>query len=526
MKNIESIRNQNIQRNKDLLKKLNLQNPNILENIDSTSKTKTKTTSNKSRKVQKDSTPSIPTRRSRRLAYTEEDEDEKRRREEEENKESERQQTIRDARLAKLSGDFEWNVLRADAKLGLLLNEDLIYGRQKKPNIKIDGIQSELPKSFPRFDGNNSEESSHKLVSSGLKQICDEFDRKALFAEKGKDFIKLTPNRVTSLNFHPNVNDRIISAGDTSGCLGIWAVDSGHDEAQTNTIILKPHGRTISRIAGIPNCVTRFVTASYDGSCRNFDFNKQIVTECISIEDSEGFSLGISDMSMVSENVLYLTTLEGHFLLHDIRLPIKKPRYRDMMRLHDKKVGGFAANPNASHEIATASLDRTLKIWDLRKHNPASISSIDDGLSSPIIKNNYTSRLSISNADWNANNLLICNGYDDSIRIFDIKSSKNTSRDRTSPAELWPHKEIRHNCQSGRWVSILKARWQENPRDGFQKFAIGNMSRSIDIFSETGRKISSLSADTMSGVPAVLTFHPSMNWIVGGSSSGKIYLFV
>ena len=52
------------------------------------------------------------------------------------------------------------------------------------------------------------------------------------------------------------------------------------------------------------------------------------------------------------------------------------------------------------------------------------------------------------------------------------------------------------------------------------------MQRSIDVFDENGLRLASLhDPDLMTAVPAVVAFHPTRNWLVGGSSSGKVFLF-
>ena len=44
---------------------------------------------------------------------------------------------------------------------------------------------------------------------------------------------------------------------------------------------------------------------------------------------------------------------------------------------------------------------------------------------------------------------------------------------------LVPSDRILHNNQTGRYVSVLKARWQERPENGFAKFCVGNMRRCL-----------------------------------------------
>ena len=75
-------------------------------------------------------------------------------------------------------------------------------------------------------------------------------------------------------------------------------------------------------------------------------------------------------------------------------------------------------------------------------------------------------------------------------------------------------------------MSILKSKWQLHPADGLQKFVIANMNRAFDIYDQKGRILCHLTdPDRMTAVPAVSMLHPTENWCVGGSASGKVYLF-
>lgn len=53
-------------------------------------------------------------------------------------------------------------------------------------------------------------------------------------------------------------------------------------------------------------------------------------------------------------------------------------------------------------------------------------------------------------------------------------------------------------------------------------FAIANMKRAIDIYTSSGVQLAHLPTAT---VPAVISWHPTQNWVVGGNSSGKAFLF-
>lgn len=75
------------------------------------------------------------------------------------------------------------------------------------------------------------------------------------------------------------------------------------------------------------------------------------------------------------------------------------------------------------------------------------------------------------------------------------------------------------------WVTILRAQWQQSPPGGQQKFVIANMNRFLDIYTENGEQLAQLSDDSITAVPAVAQFHPTQDWVAGGTGSGKLALF-
>lgn len=555
LSSLEKKRQENIRRNKELLSKLDLDalSSGISRDIEKSSSPQPV----KKRKVVKPKTEAKkevePSRRSRRLAgiqsELENPEEAAKIREEEEAKER-RKREYEALKRTKLFGDFHLIDLITDRKSGDMIFEDKVRKStdhetsEKKVEDRVLSQENETLQLIQSLGGKFSagdfyEEIKKKGVNSdtSIDSKRKEFDSKRIFHRFDPLDVKLAHYRITAMMFHPSTTDRVIAAGDTNGNLGIWAPDASSDEPTTT--ILRPHGKNISKILTPSNELQKLYSASYDGSVRSLDLNKLATTEAVYLSD-EGTSLGVSDINLVREdpNLMYMTTLDGLFYRHDLRA---KPKAQmDYLRLHDKKIGGFAINPNNSYQMATASLDRTLRLWDLRKIGELEYSEFGSHRS-PHMYGNYSSRLSVSCVDWNIENHLICNGYDDQICIFNyndepkitdwksdympnFKAGKHNNADEIIlPNNLHAMNKIRHNCQTGRWVSILKSRWQENPQDGMQKFIIANMNRGMDVYDQKGNILAHLS-DQIGAVPAVCTLHPTQNWAVGGSASGKIYL--
>lgn len=88
-----------------------------------------------------------------------------------------------------------------------------------------------------------------------------------------------------------------------------------------------------------------------------------------------------------------------------------------------------------------------------------------------------------------------------------------------------PSKVVPHDCQTGRWLTILRAQWSLNT-DYMPHFTVGNMKRRLDVIAATGDKIVSLWTDGVTAVPTVTASHPShATTLVGGNTSGRIQLW-
>ncbi|KAF3925294.1 hypothetical protein ABW20_dc0107395 [Dactylellina cionopaga] len=342
--------------------------------------------------------------------------------------------------------------------------------------------------------------------------------------------IKIVPERIYCMAFHPVTSKQLVFAGDKLGNLGIFDASNPlpnpdynadeDDEAYShipNVSTFKLHARSISTLFVEPNSAESLYSTSYDGSIRKLDLVAHKSDEVFAAGDpKEGFGndVGISGLDFYDSNIIYFSTLEGHIGRKDLRE--KSPA--KIWECHEKKIGGFTLNPRNPYLAATASLDRTMKIWDLRK-----IIGKGDA-AKPHMVAEHESRLSVSSAVWSSNGKVATTGYDDTVKVFDFEDSKKWKEghkiDDVEPAAV-----IKHNNQVGRWVTILRAQWQQSPT-GLQKFCIGNMNRFVDIYTETGEQLAQLGGELVTAVPAVAMFHPTQDWIVGGTASGKVCLWV
>ncbi|RMD40082.1 hypothetical protein DV735_g5066, partial [Chaetothyriales sp. CBS 134920] len=334
--------------------------------------------------------------------------------------------------------------------------------------------------------------------------------------------LKVVPERIYSMHIHPTQAKPIVFVGDKVGNLGILDAkphadadadeDEDEDEAEPSITTIKPHTRTISAMHMHPSKPQTLYTASYDSSIRATDLHKSLATEVYGPADpTDDEPLSGIDMADSNPN------------------------------LSDKKIGGFSLNPLAPHYLATASLDRTMKLWDLRRITTTATSDGDgdgddnDNIKLPTLVGEHLSRLSVSHAAFNAAGQVATTSYDDTIKIhsFGVDTSGGGMTawpaGRTlDDAAMKPEVVIRHNNQTGRWVTILRPQWQRRPTDGIQKFAIGNMNRFVDVYAADGSQLAQLGDDEnrITAVPAVAVWHESNEWVAGGNASGKVCLWV
>ncbi|OTB02411.1 hypothetical protein M426DRAFT_322688 [Hypoxylon sp. CI-4A] len=361
-----------------------------------------------------------------------------------------------------------------------------------------------------------------------LKDLRKEMSDLSLYEGWVPNDIKITPERVYALTFHPIQDKPIILAGDKKGTLGFFDASQeppSVDEDDEDPDIPLPqvgafevHSRTISSIKVPifdPNSV---ITSSYDSSIRSLDLRSQVSSQLWQPEDDDN-DVGISciDLSPEAKDTIFFSTLDGNLGRLDRRTKGKV----DIWGLSDNKIGGFSLNPLLPHLVATASLDRTVKIWDLRMIKGKG------ELRHPSLLGEHQSRLSVSHASWSRGGYLATSSYDDTVKIYDMTDAMKWKPGQDlSNKQMEPTNKIPHNNQTGRWVTILKPQWQINPVDGVEKFAIANMNRFVDIYDSEGKQLGQLDGEGITAVPAVAEFHPTLNWLAGGTGSGKLCLWM
>ncbi|RSL44666.1 DNA damage-binding protein cmr1 [Fusarium sp. AF-6] len=369
-----------------------------------------------------------------------------------------------------------------------------------------------------------TEDDVKETTDKGLKELRLRMSDLKLYEHWAPNDIKITPQRAYALGFHPTESKPIIFAGDKEGAMGVFdasqtspEVDDDDEDVDIPDPVIsafKTHSRTISSFVFSQHEPNSVYSSSYDSSIRKLDLEKEQSVQVWAPEDAnEELPISALDMADSEPNLLFFSTLDGGVGRYDIRTSDGA----EIWNLSEQKIGGFSLHPLQPHLLATASLDRTLKIWDLRNINGKG------DLRHPALLGEHESRLSVSHASWSAGGQIATSSYDDTIKIYNFADAGSWKRKHDIKTEaMEPAYKIPHNNQTGRWVTILKPQWQKRPHDGIQKFVIGNMNRFVDVFASDGSQLAQLGGDGISAVPAVAHFHPTLDWVAGATASGKL----
>ncbi|KAI9751104.1 MAG: hypothetical protein M4579_006195 [Chaenotheca gracillima] len=448
-----------------------------------------------------------------------------------------------DSEVAQRKADKEYEAMREQERAkrqrvsgDLDLKDVVVVGKEwdRSENFLVDAAAR-----GGKYERTFTERDVKETGDTNLKALREKMSGLELYEGFEPNRIKITPERIYSMGFHPLPEKPIVLAGDKLGNLGIFdasqqtgpAVKSEgadeeedeDDEPEPSITTFKLHTRTISTFLFPPSNGSTLLSASYDSSIRSLDLAASRSTEIYApaSEDEDAPISGL-DVPLDSPHTLYFSTLHGGFGRHDTRAPPNNTGGTEHFLLSDKKIGGFTLHPLQPHLVATASLDRTLKIWDLRK-----ISGKGD-MRHPALLGEHESKLSVSHAAWNSAGQVATASYDDTVKIHDFgdcaawKPGHDIGDKGMSPSTV-----VRHNNQTGRWVTILRAQWQAFPQDGIQKFVIGNMNRFVDVYTSRGEQLAQLGGEGLiTAVPAVAQFHPTKDWIAAGTASGKLCLWM
>ncbi|WVQ84906.1 hypothetical protein IAT38_007069 [Cryptococcus sp. DSM 104549] len=445
--------------------------------------------------------------------------------------------------------------------------------------------ETPVPRPYPSEATTAKEAYADKETASvELQRLKGAFTNMSLKANT-----KVTNERVFSMTVHPEKKKTLVFVGDKYGQLGIWdalgpVVERADNDDDTNGVKeeeeadtegpvwrIQAHARnSITCMKVDPVNGSGLFTSAYDCSLRHIDFSTLKSTELFAFSD-EDMLINHFDLTPNGQEA-WLVDKNGGINHVDFRVG-KKDQERRRWVVQDlgrgAKLGGISVNPIQPHIICTASNDQHVRIWDTRYlANIPSTPFTDGPLPTPPptakgqnVKNEsgegvpetglltqssleafdryfatakgkatmlaqWQHGKSCSSAYWDPwGRRILTTSYDDKLRVFNVSPEHLLLQTPYSPATFKPSTVVPHDCQTGRWLTILRAQWSTN-MDYMPHFTVGNMKRRLDVISANGDRIAGLWTDGVTAVPAVTASHPGVvDRVLGGNTSGRIQLW-
>ena len=331
---------------------------------------------------------------------------------------------------------------------------------------------------------------------------------------------KVVPERIYSVACHPSADTLVVCAGDKLGHVGIWNVDGycegGGGNGPTEDVkanegmksggadgvyLFRPHSGPVTHLEWDRDG-GRLLSASYDGSVRLLDIETQTFREVFATYDDSdmfrerlGYGLDTGHRYWVqhvcsdhraagSGDCLFLATSVGTVAHLDMR--VGKGKITFHKSLSEKKINSVSLHPNG-HVLATAGLDNTVKLWDVRAMGSKSGEShLSPGSAIPLAFQD--AGRSVNSAFFSpSGSKLLSTTMADSL---DITENIHIAKGRVAPTQ-----RVKHNNRTGRWISTFMARWHPGLDDPVKEmFVVGSMGqpRTVEVYG--GKKIRMMSS--------------------------------
>ena len=322
------------------------------------------------------------------------------------------------------------------------------------------------------------------------------------------DFAKVSEARITSIWAHPSDQKVIVAAGDKTGCVGIWDVNS-NAEGHGGVYRYNPHASNVISLYSDFSDPSKLFSGSYDGTIRCLDLNKEAFSLVFEAEESI-YDVMFKDVAFSGSNKAYIGTKGGEINFVDLRVGNKKYQW-SYDTLSDTSLNSVQIHPTSDHYIISAGLKGITQVHDLRNASKKW---------KPLVKMEEHTK-SVTSAYVSPDGKYMASlGLDDTIKIWSDFLTPN-----------YPKPFVyRHDNHTGRWLSVLKPSWDpKHPHS----FIVGSMERvrNVEVFAPIERDkktqlsmISKLSGGFLNSITSRNCFHPTLDLLVCGNSSGKIYI--
>ncbi|CEG47519.1 WD40 protein [Plasmopara halstedii] len=325
-----------------------------------------------------------------------------------------------------------------------------------------------------------------------------------------EDIIKAVQERIYSIAFLPRGDRVVVACGDKLGHIALWTPSEAIKTLSPSPLVVyQPHRTPVTQLI-FPDAST-LISSSFDGSVREFDLRAAKSSIVFETSDDAGIS---SLVAASTASCYYASCDDGSVRFIDRRASkVQSSRYQ----LHEKKINTVHQHPSVDFCVATASLDRTVCLWDARQLSTQKTKPL---VTLPHHRSVNCAYFSPRDGDW-----LVTVGQDSYIDMFDTSSLAKQKVSEKAVVSVPDPIRVRHNNLTGRWLTKLHAAW--DPKRPNQ-FVIGCMEqpRRVQIFRAGRRRcVRELKSENFASVHSINVFHPHLELIAGGNSSGRLALW-
>jgi WD40 repeat protein len=313
---------------------------------------------------------------------------------------------------------------------------------------------------------------------------------------------KLVPERAYSVALW----DQLCAVGDKEGNVGVARIGG-----TVESTAFRPHVGTVNVLTFGHGSLFSF---SYDGTVRRMPLARPgefLMAFATGKAESNGDDVWLQHGAVVGSDcgTAWLAFSDGTVLCRDLAAD----RELWSFAAHDKKVQTVSLSPDQRY-LATASLDRSVKLWDLRKAQSGKSAA------KSALLGTFEDANSINSCSFNAGgSKLLAVGQSQRLHLF-------ASPQVCSGGQLKPAHSLAHDNRTGRYLAVFHAAW--DPRDD-DAFVCGSMlqPRRIELFNAKDKikLVLNLAGDGLSSVCSRNAFHPTLDIVAGVNASGRLHLF-